>query len=98
MLAAVAVAGSLFFPPGWFVQFAAPGWIRAVASVGAWVVTAGTAGMVLAAYLAFRNQSTRRVVGILWDVTTFWPRANHPLTPPCSAQRAVPSSPTASRR
>jgi hypothetical protein len=90
MLAAAAVAGSLFLLPGWFVQFAVPGWIRAVASVGAWVVTAGTAGMVLAAYLAFRNQSTRRVVGILWDVTTFWPRANHPLTPPCSAQRAVP--------
>jgi hypothetical protein len=75
--------------PGWFVHFAAPGLISAVASGGAWVVTAGTAALVLAAYFAFRNQSTRRVVGILWDVTTFWPRANHPLTPACSAQRAV---------
>jgi hypothetical protein len=76
--------------PGWFVHFAAPGLISVVASGGARVVTAGTAGLVLAAYFAFRSQSTRRVVGIRWDVTTFWPQAHHPLTPACSAQRAVP--------
>jgi len=90
VLAVAAVAGVLFLVPGWFINFPAPGWIKAIASVGAWVVTVGTIGLVIAAYAAFRNQSTRRIVGILWDVTTFWPRANHPLTPACSAQRAVP--------
>jgi Protein of unknown function (DUF1214) len=89
LIAAVALASFLLIPC-YFVHFTSSGPFKAVASYGAWVVTAGTAGLIVVAYAAFRNQSTRRIVGILWDVTTFWPRANHPLTPPCSAQRAVP--------
>jgi hypothetical protein len=71
-------------------HFPLTGWWGHLPSIGAWVVTTGTALMLLIAYTAFRNRSTRRIVGILWDVTTFWPRANHPLTPACSAERAVP--------
>lgn len=54
------------------------------------VTSAVPLGAVLALRSAFRNQSARRRIGIVWDVITFWPRAFHPLAPPSYAERAVP--------
>ena len=39
---------------------------------------------------AYRDASARRTIGILWDVGTFWPRAVHPLAPPCYMERTAP--------
>jgi hypothetical protein len=67
------------------LQRTLPGTFVAVA-----LFTGTAAGLVGLAVLAYRNRQARRTVGIIWDVVTFWPRANHPLTPPCYAERAVP--------
>ena len=60
------------------------------AAVAATFLTAIPVVSVLVVRQAIRNPSTRRVVGIAWDVATFWPRAFHPLAPPSYAERAVP--------
>lgn len=45
--------------------------------------------VLLGSYLR-RSESTRKAVGVIWDLATFWPRAAHPLAPPCYAERVVP--------
>src|SRR5262245_2520292 len=39
---------------------------------------------------AYGDGRIRRLVGVLWDIGTFWPRTAHPLAPPCYAERVVP--------
>ncbi len=60
------------------------------AAFGAWLTQWLLLGLVALGYSAFRVKATRRGVGIVWDVTCFWPRTNHPFAPPCYAERAVP--------
>ncbi|MFI6758930.1 hypothetical protein ACIBF5_07270 [Micromonospora sp. NPDC050417] len=62
-----------------------------------WAFTLGSylaAGIPLAVIAllrrGWRNLESRRRIGVVWDVMTFWPRAYHPLAPPSYAERAVP--------
>jgi hypothetical protein len=48
------------------------------------------AGILLAGGWVYRAKPERRVVGVIWDLATFWPRAGHPFAPPCYAERCVP--------
>ena len=45
--------------------------------------------LVVVVVQGFRNRQIRRVVAIMWDVVTFWPRSTHPLTPPSYGGRTV---------
>ncbi len=69
---------------------AVEGKIQWLTALGVGLTALAALGLVSLGFLAFRNARVRRYVGILWDVATFWPRANHPLTPPAYGERAVP--------
>ena len=57
---------------------------------GAYAVVLLMLGLVTLGALAYRVPKTRRLVGIVWDLASFWPRSAHPLAAPCYAERSVP--------
>lgn len=55
------------------------------------LLTAGLLVLVIVISMAsYRSRSTRRGVGVLWDLACFWPRDVHPLAPPAYSERTVP--------
>jgi hypothetical protein len=66
------------------------GFADTVQVLGSWLVGLAVVLLLASGRRAYRDPSARRTIGILWDVGTFWPRAAHPFSPPCYAERAVP--------
>jgi hypothetical protein len=95
-LAAVATAVTWFALIGSApVELAQPGsWaarvLSAATNLGTYLISVATIGLLVVGVLAYRYAGIRRVVGVFWDLGTFWPRAAHPLAPPCYAERVVP--------
>lgn len=82
----VVLAGASGGAPPW--QYAP--WLRVLADAGLWVTLGVSAGVLALGARMRTSPSARRVVGVLWDLSTFWPRVAHPLGPPCYAERVVP--------
>lgn len=66
------------------------GGLRPFATTGMYVALGLGLGVILLFSRIRTSEGTRKAVGVLWDLTTFWPRAAHPLAPPCYAERVVP--------
>ncbi|MFE0148842.1 hypothetical protein ACFWY5_16970 [Nonomuraea sp. NPDC059007] len=61
-----------------------------MATLGSWALAALLVGLVLLGRRAYSDNGLRRTIGISWDICTFWPRAIHPLAPPCYTERVIP--------
>lgn len=89
-VALVIVVASMSGVPPWELELPYVGWTRDVATASMYLVVAMSAGLILLGSQIRRSEKTRKAVGVIWDLTTFWPRAAHPLAPPCYAERVVP--------
>jgi hypothetical protein len=65
-------------------------WLAWSVRVGEVVAALGTGGLLVFLVRNARKPNERRVVGIIWDVLTFWPRRFHPFGVRPYAERAVP--------
>lgn len=72
---------------GAFRSFA---WIDPAAETASWVLSFAPIVSVLLMQRLYSSVDARKTFGIIWDVSSFWPRWFHPWAPPSYGERAVP--------
>ncbi len=87
-VALVVIVTSMSGVPPW--DMPGLGWTRTIATASMWLVVGMSAGLIVLGSQIRRSEKARKAVGVIWDLTTFWPRAAHPLAPPCYAERVIP--------
>ena len=87
-VALIIIVTSMCGVPPW--ELPGFGWTRSVATASMWLVVGMSAGLIALGSQIRRSEKARKAVGVIWDLTTFWPRAAHPLAPPCYAERVIP--------
>ncbi|TDD03150.1 hypothetical protein E1292_21625 [Nonomuraea deserti] len=92
VLTGIGVAGFAVVTVIYQLQLYTPkaGFAGLLASIGSWATAATVVGLALLGRRTYGSSRLRRTVGIVWDVSTFWPRAIHPLAPPCYTERVIP--------
>ncbi|WP_165977505.1 hypothetical protein [Nonomuraea diastatica] len=92
VLTGIGVAGFAVVTAIYQLQLYTPkaGFAGLLASIGSWATAATVVGLALLGRRTYGSSRLRRTVGIVWDVSTFWPRAIHPLAPPCYTERVIP--------
>lgn len=77
--------------PGWNLpQATMPYLPSAWRNAAALVLPTVVLGLILLMRRAALSSRTRRTLGTIWDVLTFWPRTFHPLGVRCSSAQIVP--------
>lgn len=64
--------------------------LHVLTNLGTYLISFAVVLLVLLGVQTYRSERVRKTVGVIWDLGTFWPRAAHPLAPPCYAERVVP--------
>ncbi|WP_315904047.1 hypothetical protein, partial [Streptomyces fulvoviolaceus] len=71
---------------------AAPAWqlVDTVQNFGSWLIAASALFFLNSSRKASRDTPSRGLIGIVWELGTFLPRAAHPFSRLCSSERTVP--------
>lgn len=66
-------------------------WVQVISRLGALTLIALAGVLMTTARQSLRARDRQRVVNVVWDVVSFWPRSVHPFVPPPYSQFAVQS-------